>query len=234
MDPYPSTNSPIAQRPFFCSWSGGKDSSLALHHAILGGGKPRYLLTMMSDDGHGSRSHGLPRSLLEEQARRLGIPIVFRAASWTEYENVFSAALEDFRAKGITDGVFGDIDIQDHRDWCQRVCSARGIRARHPLWQRPRRELLEEFIALGFQATLVVVQADKMGPVWLGRSIDARAIQELEQLGVDPSGELGEYHTVVTDGPIFHAGLKLIPREPVLHDGHWFLSVSAAPPDPPN
>jgi diphthine-ammonia ligase len=234
MDTKPSTNPSIAQHPFFCSWSGGKDSTLALHHALQERGKPRYLLTMMSEDGHGSRSHGLPRSLLEEQARRLGIPIVFRSASWAEYETVFSAALEDFRAEGITDGVFGDIDIQDHRDWCLRVCGAQNIHARHPLWQRPRRELLEEFIALGFQATIIVTQAEKMGPEWLGRTIDTLAISEMEKLGIDPSGEFGEYHTVVTEGPIFQSRIALGIGEPVLHDGFWFLSVSAAPPDSPS
>ncbi len=228
-----SANPSIAHRPFFCSWSGGKDSCLALHHAILEGGAPKRLLTMMSDDGHGSRSHGLPRSLLEEQARLLGIPIVFRSASWAGYEKVFSGALSDFRDEGITEGVFGDIDIQDHRDWCARVSGAQGIRARHPLWKRPRRELLEEFIALGFKATIVVTQAEKMGPDWLGRVIDARAISEMEKLGIDPSGETGEYHTVATEGPIFHSRIALAAGEPVLHDGHWFLKVSAASPENP-
>ncbi|MGB7540155.1 MAG: diphthine--ammonia ligase [Anaerolineales bacterium] len=228
-----SPNSSMADRPFFCSWSGGKDSSLALHYAIRNGGSPRYLFSMMSEDGHGSRSHGLPRSLLEEQARLLGIPIVFGYASWTEYEKVFSAALEEFRAEGITDGVLGDIDMQDHRDWCLRVCGAKDIRARHPLWQRPRRELLEEFVALGFKATIVVTQAEKMGPEWLGRTIDAHAITGLERLGVDPSGETGEYHTVVTESPIFQTRMALSIGEPVLHDGYWFLSVSATPPETP-
>jgi diphthine-ammonia ligase len=233
MDTISSTNPSVAQRPFFCSWSGGKDSCLALHYAILEGGMPKRLLTMMSEDGHGSRSHGLPQPLLEEQARRIGIPIVFHSASWTKYEKVFSSTLADLRVQGITEGVFGDIDIQDHRDWCVRVCGAQGIRARHPLWKRPRRELLEEFIGLGFKATIVVTKAESMGPEWLGRTIDAHAIQELEQLGVDPSGELGEYHTVVTDGPIFHSPITLFPGEPVLHDGYWFLKVSAAPAENP-
>jgi diphthine-ammonia ligase len=228
-----STNPSISHRPFFCSWSGGKDSSLALHHAIRDGGEPRYLLTMMSEDGHGSRSHGLPRSLLEEQARLIGIPIIFRSASWAEYENVFSAALEEFRAEAVADGVFGDIDIPDHRDWCLRICGAHGIRVRHPLWQRSRRELLEEFIALGFKATIIVTQARIMGPEWLGRAIDARAISEMEKLGIDPSGETGEYHTVVTEGPIFHSRIALVTGEPVLHDGYWFLKVSAASPENP-
>jgi diphthine-ammonia ligase len=230
MDTISSMIPSIARQPFFCSWSGGKDSCLALHHAILDGGMPRALLTMMSDDGHGSRSHGLPRPLLEEQARRIGTPIIFRSASWAEYEKVFSSALEGFRDEGMADGVFGDIDLQDHRDWCVRVCSAQNIRAFHPLWKRPRRELLEEFIGLGFKAVIIVTEAKKMGPEWLGRIIDARAISEMEKLGIDPSGETGEYHTVVMEGPIFRSRISLTIGEPVLHDGYWFLGVSAAPP----
>jgi len=124
------------------------------------------------------------------------------------------------------DGLFGDIDIQDHRDWRLRVCGAQGIRARHPLWKRPRHELLEEFIGLGFKAVIIVTQAEKMGSDWLGRAIDARAITELEKMGVDPSGETAEYHTVVTEGPIFQSRIALTPGEPVLHEGYWFLIVS--------
>jgi diphthine-ammonia ligase len=221
-----SAASSIAKQPFFCSWSGGKDSCLALYHALREGGKPKRLLTMLSDDGHGSRSHGLPRSLLEEQARQTGIPVVFRSASWAGYEAAFSAALEAFRGEGITDGVFGDIDLPEHRDWCVRVCGAQGIRARHPLWSLPRRELLEEFIGLGFQATVIVVKAEILGPDWLGRSIDERAISEMERLGIDPSGEAGEYHTVVTDGPLFCKPLRLSYQPPVIHGGHWFLRVT--------
>ncbi|MBN1439636.1 MAG: diphthine--ammonia ligase [Anaerolineales bacterium] len=221
----PSTPS----RKFFCSWSGGKDSALALFHAIRGGGRPLRLLTMMSEDGHGSRSHGLAREVLEEQARRIGIPIVFRSASWAAYESVFSSALEDFRAEGMAAGVFGDIDLEEHRAWCARVCAAKGLAACHPLWKRPRRELLEDFIGLGFAATIIAARADCLGPEWLGRRIDAQAVAELEKLGIDPSGEAGEYHTVVTGGPIFHSRIRLAAGDPVRHGDHWFLPVTAVP-----
>jgi diphthine-ammonia ligase len=210
---------------FFCSWSGGKDSCLALHHALRAGGKPERLVTMMREDGLRSRSHALPRSLLEEQARRLGIPILFQPASWESYEAVFSDALRGVKMEGVEAGVFGDIDIEDHRDWCRRVCSAQDFRAVHPLWKQPRRELLEEFLGLGFQAVIVVTRAEKMGPEWLGRVLDADAIPELEKLGVDPSGELGEYHTVVTGGPLFRSDIPLKTGEPVLHEGYWFLEI---------
>jgi diphthine-ammonia ligase len=222
---------PMDGLSFFCSWSGGKDSCLALYHAIQNGGRPKYLFTMMTEDDHTSRSHGLPRSLLEQQARALGIPIVFRSATWDEYEATFLAALHEFKAEGVEAGVFGDIDVESNRDWCQRVCNSGGILPIHPLGKRPRRELLEEFIDLRFKARIVVTKADKLGSEWLGRSIDRYTLGKLEKAGIDASGELGEYHTVVTDGPIFQSGIVLKIREKVLHDGYWFMRVFAADGD---
>ncbi|HSD83553.1 MAG TPA: diphthine--ammonia ligase [Anaerolineae bacterium] len=223
---------PIADRSFFCSWSGGKDSCLALYHALQRGGKPACLFTMLSEDNQTSRSHGLPKPILQQQARQLGLPIVFRSASWGDYEATFLTMLHDFKAQGVEIGVFGDIDIEEHRDWCQRVCAVSGLRAYHPLWKRPRRELLQELIDLKFKAVIVVTHADKLGSEWLGKTIDAQTIQELENAGVDPSGERGEYHTVVTHGPLLRSEITLNTRNPLLHDGYWFLPVLANQPDP--
>ena len=181
---------------------------------------------MMTEDNRTSRSHGLPRSLLEQQARQLGIPIVFRSATWDEYEATFLAALHEFKADGVEAGVFGDIDVESNRDWCLRVCNASGIRPYHPLWKRPRHELLKEFIDLQFKAFIVVTKADKLGSEWLGRTISQNTARELENAGIDASGELGEYHTVVTDGPIFQSEIRLKTQESVLHDGYWFLKIS--------
>lgn len=216
----------IEGRPFFCSWSGGKDSCLALYHALKQGGKPQCLLTMMAEDGRKSRSHRLPRSLLEEQARQLGIPIVFRPASWDEYEATFLATLHEFRAQGIEAGVFGDIDLEPNREWGVRQCEAAGLWPYHPLWKRPRRALLQEFIDLQFKAIVVVTNAGRLGAEWLGRTIDVQTLQDLERAGVDASGELGEYHTVVTDGPLFQHPARLEARQPLWHEGYWFLDVA--------
>jgi len=215
----------IDGRTFFCSWSGGKDSCLALYHAIRNGGRPRLLLTMMAEGGERSRSHGLPRTLLELQSRRLGIPIVFRSAAWEDYESVFIAALREFKADGVAAGVFGDIDVDANRQWVEGVCGAANIAPYHPLWQRPRRELLDEFIALEFKATVVVIRNDKLGAHFLGRDIDRRTISEMEEAGIDASGELGEYHTVVTDGPLFSSPIDLRIKGRRVKDGYSFLDT---------
>lgn len=218
---------PIHNQPFFCSWSGGKDSCLALHLAVQDGGRPQYLLTMMREDGLKSRSHGVPKALIEEQARSLGIPIVFRSASWDDYEAVFVSALREFREDGIQTGVFGDIDVDSHREWVRRVCSLADITPVHPLWKRERRALLNEFIDLRFKAVIVVLKEDKLGKEFLGKTIDRETIAELEKAGVDASGELGEYHTVVTAGPMFSSDISLKTEGQVRHEGYWFLEVES-------
>ena len=154
---------PIRNQPFFCSWSGGKDSCLALYRALQHGERPQCLLTMMAEDGMKSRSHWLPKALIEDQARSLGIPIVFRSASWEKYESVFVSALREFREDGIATGVFGDIDVDSHREWVRRVCALADIAPVHPLWKQDRRKLLDEFITLGFKAIIVVLKDDKLG-----------------------------------------------------------------------
>lgn len=220
-----TTKNTIAGRPFFCSWSGGKDSCLALYHAIRDGGQPHSLLTILSEDGVTSRSHALPKSLLEEQARLLGLRSTFREATWQQYEGEFIAALHEYRKAGIEVGVFGDIDVDSHREWVRRVCAIAGIVPVHPLWQRDRRELLEEFIRLGFKARVVAINEQKLDRSFLGRTIALRTINEMEEAGIDPSGELGEYHTVVTDGPLFSSGIEIKTAGQEHNEGYWFLKV---------
>jgi uncharacterized protein (TIGR00290 family) len=213
----------IDGRSFFCSWSGGKDSCLALYHAVRNGGKPRFLFTMMAEYGERSRSRGLPKALLDQQSQRLGIPIVLRSASWDQYESVFLDALREFKRGGIETGVFGDIDADANRDWVRRVCGETGVDPYHPLWKRPRRTLLNELIDLGFKATVVVIRNDKLGSHFLGCEMDQRTISAMEEAGIDASGELGEYHSVVTDGPIFSSTIVLKIRGRKIQDKYSFL-----------
>ncbi|MCL6614408.1 MAG: diphthine--ammonia ligase [Firmicutes bacterium] len=219
----------MAGRAFFCSWSGGKDSALALYYALRQGGAPRCLLTMLDETGARSHSHRLPRSLLEKQGESLGLPVVFRAASWSGYEAEFLAALREIEAKGVQAGVFGDIDLESHRAWVHRTCAAAGITPYHPLWKRARRELLEEFIRLGFKATIVAVDGRRLDRDFLGRDLDPSTLADLERAGIDPAGEEGEYHTVVTNGPIFAFQVRVREKGRVGHDGYWFLDLEVCP-----
>ena len=183
---------------------------------------------MLTEDGRRSRSHGLPRSVLEAQAAAVGVPLATGAAAWADYTDAFVRELAAVRADTTTACVFGDIDIAEHRRWCERACHAAGLVAHHPLWRRPRRELLVELLARGWRATVVTVRADILGPSVLGRVLDHDLVNEFEAAGIDVCGEQGEYHTLVTDGPLFVAPVPIVPRRPVLRDGFWVLDVEIA------
>lgn len=160
------------------------------------------------------------------------MPLVVRATSWPDYEATFVSVLKEFKGLGIALGVFGDIDVDSHRQWCERVCSAANIKPYHPLWKRNRRDLLDEFAGLQFKATIIAVKEGALGRDFLGRTLSAAVVGELEEAGVDPSGERGEYHTVVTDGPIFSTKIDLVSGDCVRRDGYWFLDVSVPRKDP--
>ncbi len=218
----------ISGRRFFCSWSGGKDSCLALHRAIKDGGKPAVLLTMMREDGARSRSHGLPVPVLEAQASSLGIPLSTVATSWDDYERLFVEALRRLNIAGVDVGVFGDIGLEEHREWVRAACSKADIEPVHPIWGRDRMDLLGEFIREGFRAIIVSVNEDALDRSFLGREIDGKTVSDLERAGVDPSGEGGEYHTLVTSGPIFSRMVEVRHGRVQLKDGYAFLDIAAA------
>ena len=148
---------------FFCSWSGGKESCLALHRACRAGAKPAHLLTMLTEDGIRSRSHGIRKDVLDAQAASMGIPLIARCATWSEYEAVFINTLHEIRREGIIAGVFGDIDFPPHLEWEEKVCTATSMSAYLPLWKCSRPELLEELLSLGYKAIIVTLNKAKLG-----------------------------------------------------------------------
>ena len=180
-----------------------------MYYAMRQGGIPVSLLTMMIENGKRSRSHGLPLEILQAQAERLKLPLITCATSWDDYEKTFSAELKKLHDTDIEYGVFGDIDLEDHRAWCRNVCSANGITAIHPLWQKARRDLIFDFIDSGFKAVIVTVRDGVLPDNFLGKTLDRNLVEQLETHGVDAAGENGEYHSVVTDGPIFSSQLPL-------------------------
>jgi uncharacterized protein (TIGR00290 family) len=185
-----------------CSFSGGKDSCLALWRAQQLGLDVRTLLVMFEEGGERSRSHALPASLLERQANALELALMIRKASWSDYERVFTDALRDLKAGGHAQAVFGDIDLQAHRDWEERVCAAAEIEPVLPLWQQDRRELAYEVIDSGFRSVVVCVDSKRLSDEFCGREYDRSFLADLPA-GVDACGENGEFHTFVYDGPNF-------------------------------
>ncbi|HUK78058.1 MAG TPA: diphthine--ammonia ligase [Thermoleophilia bacterium] len=220
----------VAGRGFFTSWSGGKDSYLALQRAVAGGGRLGALLTMTEPDGRRTKSHALPVSLIRRQAAALGVPLVVRGASWDDYEAAFLDGLAEVRDDhGLGVGVFGDIDLQPHRDWVERVCEQAGLHACLPLWLEPRRALLDELLAAGVGATIVAVNTERLDERFLGRRLDAALVPELEAAGVDACGEEGEFHTVVTQAPLYAAPVALVWRGTVAIDQYRFVDIADEP-----
>lgn len=207
----------------FVSFSGGKESCLALYRALKEF-RVKYLVNMISEDGQVSRSHGIKAELLRVQAEAIGIPIIQRKCSWETYEEEFKKVIDYLKTKGVSVGVFGDIDIQGHRDWIERVCNETQITAYLPLWGEEQRELISEFIALGFKAIVVAIDSEVLGKEWLGRVIDNWFLKELQDMrDINICGERGEYHTFVYDGPIFKWCVELKKGNKLLKDKHCFF-----------
>ncbi len=186
----------------FCSWSGGKDSCLALHRALRNGFDVSRLLTMFDETEDRSRSHAISRELIQAQADTLGIELVTANASWKNYESVFIEMLGKFQKQNITHGIFGDIDLQAHRDWEEKVCASAEIEAVLPLWSENRRRMVDEFLSEGFRAVVVCVNEAFLDASFCGRIFDESFVNDLPE-SVDVCGENGEFHTFVFDGKPF-------------------------------
>ena len=212
---------------FACSWSGGKDSCMAFYYAVQNGGVPLSLLTMCIDNGDKTRSHGLSPDIINAQAKSLSIPIVSVNTSWDDYEENFIKILKDLRlSRGINSVVFGDIDLQEHKDWEDKVCKEAGLTPFLPLWEMGSEVILKEFLKAGFKTMIVAVKDKCLDDSFLGRVLDYDIISEFKDLNVDPCGENGEYHTVVVDGPLFSKSIELKKGDISRHSGYSFLELS--------
>ncbi|WP_313568310.1 diphthine--ammonia ligase [Acetoanaerobium noterae] len=206
----------------FVSWSGGKDSCLALFRAMSQGYKPKMLFTMFSIENDVSSAHRLNEDIIKAQVNALDLESTIGRAKFEDYEAVFVRNLESFKSQDIQYGIFGDIDLDEHRKWEETVCEKAQMTAVLPLWQEDREKLVKEFIDLGFKARIVVVNKTMMSPEFLGRDLSHELLEEIEKTGADVCGENGEYHTVVYDGPLFKTPLNLnFSKEVKDIEGKW-------------
>jgi uncharacterized protein (TIGR00290 family) len=215
---------------FLCSWSGGKDACLALHRAVAAGGVPAALVCLARADGEVTLTHGVPIELVRTQADRLGLPLDVCPASWHDYELVWVQALQQRREAGAEAAVFGDLHIVRHHRWGLRVCRSLGLKPVYPLWRESSRMLADELLATRTRAVIGCLLAERLDRAYLGREITPALLNELEAMGVDPFGEHGEYHTLVTDAALFSAPVDAAPTGEYLHDGHWYLDFGTGPP----
>jgi diphthine-ammonia ligase len=205
------------------SWSGGKDSCYALFLATMDGHCPAVLLNMMNENGKTSRSHGLPLSIIQQQAKAMDIPVIGVPATWNDYELSFIETLKNLTQKYQTDAVvFGDIDLEPHREWEEKVCKSANLQPLLPLWKQNRKELVCTMIDSGIKAIIVSCNTF-LGESYLGREITKELVTELENIGIDSCGENGEYHTIVIDCPLFSTPISLPDYSTKTYENYCFI-----------
>lgn len=193
--------------PVLMNWSGGKDSALALYHVLHDARyEVAHLLTSVNAHYQRVSMHGVRVALLEAQAARIGLPLTRlelpEAPDMADYERLMTAALAPSLARGIRHAVFGDIFLEDLRTYREQQLARVGMTGVFPLWQRSSADILREYLALGFRAIIVCVNARYLDESFCGRLLDENFLRDLPP-GVDACGENGEYHSFVFDAPYF-------------------------------
>jgi uncharacterized protein (TIGR00290 family) len=215
------------------AWSGGKDSAMALHALLTCG---RYnvvsLLTTICEQYGRISHHGVRVELLKQQAAAIGIhlhEIYLHQANCSieDYDAAMEKVMLEYKEKGVLTVAFGDIFLQDLREYRERNLAKVGMKAIFPIWHRDTTEIIRTFIDLGFKAYLTCVDGGMLGREFAGRPIDADLIRDLPD-GVDPCGENGEFHSYVYDGPIFRRPVDLCVGEVVLRDARYFADLVPA------
>jgi uncharacterized protein (TIGR00290 family) len=217
------------------SWSGGKDSALALHELMS---DPRYrvvgLLTSISEEFRRVSHHGVREELLEAQAEAIGVPLtkIYLPSSNTVpctnevYEEIMGRAMKDFISRGVYTVGFGDLFLEDLRAWREKNLAGVGMTGIFPIWKRDTNRLSRQMIAMGFKAILSCVEG-KVGAGFAGRAYDERLLEDLPP-GIDPCGEYGEFHSFVYDGPCFRSPVKVTLGETVIRDGRYYADLLLA------
>lgn len=189
---------------FVLSYSGGKDCILALYRKIQAGCTPVALLTTVKKSSNETWTHGLTFDLLDQVSKSLELPIIYAECDVSEYETKFEEKLKIAKEMGATSVVYGDIDIELHKQWDIDRATNAGLNYEFPLWQEDREKLVHEVIDSGFKAIIKKVNLDCMSEDFLGKTLTKELVEKIKETGSDPCGENGEYHTFVVDGPIFN------------------------------
>ena len=218
--------------PIVMSWSGGKDSAVALHELL---NAHHYnviaLLTSVSEEYRRISHHGVREALLEQQADAIGIPLhkVYLPSGSSHpctnetYEQIMGDVMARFKAQGVETVAFGDLFLEDLRAYRERNLAKAGMRGLFPLWKRDTAKLARDVIAMGFKSYLSCVEG-KVGPGFVGRPYDDELLDALPA-GIDPCGEYGEFHTFVYDGPIFKRPVTVSVGEIVIRDGRHYADL---------
>ena len=208
------------------TWSGGKDSAMALHELQSSGAyEVLAVLTTVTEQYDRVSMHGVRTVLLERQADSLGLPLekvyIGANASNEEYEARMRDKLTYYQARGVSSVAFGDLFLEDVRRYREENLSRVGMKGLFPLWGRDTSELAHSFIDLGFKAVITCVDSNLLDGAFVGRDFDREFLSELPP-AVDPCGENGEFHSFVYDGPLFRSRILHERGEIVLRDSRFY------------
>lgn len=190
-------------------WSAGKDSALALHRLKQ---NPKFkilaIVTTLINDFQRIAMHGLSEQVLERQAEQMGFPLIKMWVSNqpdnSSYEKAFMQTCTQLKAMGVDTLVFGDIFLEDLREYRETLASKIGLKTYFPLWKSSISQLQKELFEQGFEAVTCCVQSDKLGKEWIGKQLNSDFFNKLP-IGVHPFGENGEFHTFCYSGPVFRS-----------------------------
>lgn len=210
---------------FAASFSGGKDSALALHRLVQKGWQPVCLVTMINEAAQRSWFHGADPAMLAAFSSSLGLPLISRSTSGANYHAAFEDALCEAKWLGAEAVCFGDIDIDANRAWSESRCLATDLEPVFPLWQCGRENIVREAVAAGFKCLIKTVNINQLPSSLVGRFLDPQTLAEIEAAGADLCGENGEYHTLTIDGPIFKKPLVITTGRVLQGNGYAFIET---------
>jgi len=212
------------------SFSGGKDSILALYYAIKQKYNVKFLVNFVSQKYKRSSFHGIKEELINLQAECLGIKLLSYHVGLenSSYEKKFNMMLKKLKKFGAEYFICGDIYLEEHPNWIKKQCDGFGLKLYEPLWKRTTLDIIKEFINLEFKAKVVSVNAKVLPKEFVGKDLDENFVNEIQKYNCCICGENGEYHTFVYDGPIFKKRIKILETEVVFRETFWpawFLDI---------
>lgn len=212
-------------RKVVVSFSGGKDSILSLHKVISLGYEPIALITTVNKTKNESWFHDISVEILKQVSLAVNIPLLLVECDGENYEDYFESALKNMELLGAEACVFGDIDIEHHREWGEQRCKNTNLEALFPLWKHNREELVNEFINLGYKALIKKVNLSNMSIDFLGKTLSTELLEDIKATGSDVCGENGEYHTFVYNGPIFSKEVSLKNNKNTINENTILLEL---------
>ena len=214
-------------KKFVASYSGGKDSVLAIYKAILNGMTPLAFITTFNTEKKRSLFHGIPEPVLKSIEDSTGVPVWYMKTNSEKYIENYEKKLNMAKELGAEICVFGDIDIEGHIKWCTERCNNTGLDPFFPLKGQSRESVVNEFIESGFTAHFTIIDTTKLNENLLGKQLTKETLDEIKMQGADICGESGEYHTFVSNGPIFKKPVAISFGTPVKENNRAMLPINA-------